>query len=347
MTIHTKYKFTVDYYSQVGDRIGTVAIRPDWEPALEYTQFLGIRRGALDPLTALPGGAIEPVWADGTNGPSVAAIRAVIAGSDQSEDITCEIPRSYFRRAAEAGSSKLVQQGSLQPGEKFTYVVSAFDGAESANATADPAVGVQPLTESLEFEDREISDYLRCSQPVNGDVANADDVPVFLPEQVIAETLECSQAAGDLETGGVLIGKLRRASDANDIFVDITAQIPALHTESRSAKLTFTPETWAAVTRVIELRGRNELMLGWWHLHPNWCAKCPPESQALCPLRRDFFSDDDVHLHRTCFPRAYQFAMLVSDHGERGLSTSYHGWRRGMVSARSVNVIGPGENALN
>ncbi len=342
MSTYSQYKFAVDYYSQAGHHVGTVAIRPDWEPALEWTQFHGIRQGTLPPLTTTPAGAIEPVWADGTNGPAVAAVRAVIAGSHENSEVACEIPRSYFRSAAEAGSNELFENGALQRGEKFKYIVCAFIGTANADATDRSELGVQPLAENLDLEDRELSSYFRSSRPSNEAVGDDDDVPVFVAQQVVDEVLARSETAGGVEIGGVLIGKLRRATDANDIFLDITGQIPALHAESRSAQLTFTPATWSEVTRVLELRGRNELMLGWWHLHPNWCAKCPPESQARCPLHKDFFSSDDVHLHRTCFSRAYQFAMLVSDHGERGLSTSFHGWRRGVVSARSVHIVANG-----
>jgi proteasome lid subunit RPN8/RPN11 len=166
---------------------------------------------------------------------------------------------------------------------------------------------------------------------------------VFLPRRVLDEAVASARRAGDVETGGVLVGRLRRdgASAPPGLFVEITAQVPAPHTRAESTRLTFTAETWAAVQAAITLRRRGEVMLGWWHSHPDFCRlrHCPEERRAACPGAAPFFSPEDVHLHATCFPSAYQVALLVSDSTPDGMTWSLFGWAQGMVTARGFHVV--------
>ena len=136
---------------------------------------------------------------------------------------------------------------------------------------------------------------------------------------MIEETVELMVRAGGKETGGILIGHLHRDPGRRQLFLEVTAQIPAQHAEQELARLTFTPETWTAVDAALALRGKGEIQLGWWHSHPasHWCDDCPPETRRRCKSAGapsgDFFSAHDVALHRTVFPRAYSIALVLSD----------------------------------
>jgi hypothetical protein len=88
------------------------------------------------------------------------------------------------------------------------------------------------------------------------------------------------------------------------------------------------------VRGVLDLRAGGEVLLGWWHLHPEFCARCPEQSRARCAFRRPFFSNEDVALHAACFPRAWQVALLVSDLGEPELRVNLFGWRDAMIAER-------------
>ena len=55
-------------------------------------------------------------------------------------------------------------------------------------------------------------------------------------------------------------------------------------------------------------------------------------------MGRPFFSNTDIHMHRTVFPRAYQVALLVSDHGREALEVNLFGWRQGGVVARGFEI---------
>jgi hypothetical protein len=170
-------------------------------------------------------------------------------------------------------------------------------------------------------------------------------MPLFIPQRVLAEAKALSKEAGAKETGGILIGHLGRDSQLPEIFAQVTAQIPARHTEASLTSLTFTSETWTAVRNALDLRRKGELMLGWWHSHPvrEWCKDCSAESQKACAMAVDFFSAHDHALHRTVFPRAYSVALVVNDLSENDATFSMFGWRRGLLESRGFHLTGATE----
>jgi proteasome lid subunit RPN8/RPN11 len=334
------YQYAVDILTEDGRELDRVVVTPDWNAALEWVRFEGIREGRLPPVSGAVPGVVQPVW-DGKKGqPFVAAFRVVIPSQGEG-DVSREVPRSYLQSYAQEAAAKLVEKGALQAGASFRYVVSAF--LASAAAAEDHAGGfsVEEIVQPLALPEASLAPFLRDAT-FAGSHESAGDVPVFVPRRVLDEAVERAQAAGDFETGGVLVGTLRRDADAPEIFVEVTAQIPAPHTLSRSTKLTFTGETWAAVQAAIDLRRRNEIMLGWWHFHPDFCRlrSCPVERRKRCTGASPFFSAEDVHLHATCFPSAYQVALLISDStAAGGMTWSLFGWSQGMVTARGFHVL--------
>jgi hypothetical protein len=119
----------------------------------------------------------------------------------------------------------------------------------------------------------------------------------------------------------------------------VTGQIPARNTEADLTTLRFTAETWTQVQSTLDLRGREEIMLGWWHSHPKqaWCKQCPDDKQADCQLLCDFFSAHDRRLHRAVFPRAYSIALVVNDMAD-GHTYSLFGWRKGQIELRGFHL---------
>jgi len=148
-----------------------------------------------------------------------------------------------------------------------------------------------------------------------------------------------SRDAGGVETGGILVGRLHRSKGQPEVFLEVTAMLPAPHTASESQRLTFTHETWSAVQNALELRRSNEIQLGWFHYHPRFCSKCPEEAQKRCAYARPFFSGEDVHMHRTVFPRAFHIALLLSDLGGPELDASLFGWSQGVVTNRGFHIL--------
>jgi proteasome lid subunit RPN8/RPN11 len=342
MTQH-EYRFAIDYYTEHGRALGPVAVEPDWQPAREWARFTGMRQGLLPPLTTHPPGAIEPVWDEALGAPVCSGVRVVFPqgdGDGAGDEVSAEIPRRYFHELARAKSSVWIERGELSAGELYRYRVCAYPGRAAAPSSAASAAGVlaaEEVPRPLALEDAELTAFLGRAEP-RGDF-DLEDVRVFIPQQVLDEAREHASRAGDVETGGVLVGKLRRDAAAPEIFLEVAAQLPAQHAEATATRFSFTPATWAAAHGALELRGNQEIICGWWHLHLMFCRSCPEERQRACPLARPFFSSEDHHLHRACFPQAYQVALLISDLPDGGLTPALFGWRRGMIEPRGFHVL--------
>jgi proteasome lid subunit RPN8/RPN11 len=357
-TTPSEYRYVLEFFSEDGVSVGHAPIDVDWEPAFEHARFTGIRRGLLPPLVTGGVTTIEPVWHPTHGEPYITAVRAIArpdgGGGPEREAVETEIPLAYFHDLAPAATSTLVERKQAVAGEHLTYRVCAYrtrrGGAKTSKTTVGSGAAVstsdhpapfltEEIVKPLPVHEVPLSGFLETGIPSDGEHAEVD-IPVFVPRQVLDETMALARRAGEVETGGILVGKLCRDRSIPEIFVEITAQIPARHALAERTKLTFTPETWSAAQAALDLRKQNELMLGWWHTHPAYCAKCPPENRARCPLNRSFFSSEDVNLHRTCFGHPYTVALLISDTPETGLTCALFGWRAGMVSSRGFHVTG-------
>ena len=342
------YQFAIEFFREDGSPLGQIPVTPDWEPAFEYARFAGIRRGLLPVAVATGRRVIEPIWHRQVGEPYVSGVRAVVRSGGKESDggegggeVASEIPGAYFRGLARTTAAALVQAGALEKGDHFQYLLCAFRTTQAAAAEDAPEAGgfaVEEVVPPLPLEETLLapflSDALRC-----GTEHAEEDMPVFIPHQVLDEAKTLARQAGDVETGGILVGKLHRDREVPEVFLEITAQIPAEHTRPGQTKLTFTAETWTAVRAAIELRKQNEQMAGWWHTHPDFCRKCPPENRKHCQLSSAFFSAEDVHLHRTCFGQAYSVALLISQSSSE-LTSALFGWRYGMVAVRGFHVTG-------
>ena len=344
--MHTDYTYAIDFYRPDGAAICQIPVEPDWMAALEWVHFEGIRAGVLPPLMVanLAGGAyhVEPVWHPTAGQPRVSGFRITVpANGNGAKTVSRQIPTAYLRGVVEQASAVFVEKGVLQTGETFRYVVSAF--ASMARVADAPSLdfAVEEIAQPLPLTKTALEALLCGALPP--DAKHRDgDLPVFIPQAVLDETTELARLAGDVETGGVLVGFLHHDAGIPEIFVEVTAQIAALHTEAAATKLTFTPNTWAAVRAALALRKRGEVMVGWWHYHPDFCRlrNCPLGNRLRCTAASAFFSGEDIALHTALFARAYNTALLISDSAATGLSASLFGWRQGMVSARGFYTIG-------
>jgi hypothetical protein len=345
-----EYRYTLELYRKKGeqDYLGTFAIKPDWAPALEWGRFSAIRKDPPVPLILSEDAAtIEPTWHRGVGAPYLEGFRAVVA-RDGRPAATFEIPLAYVASLARAASSRLVEAGKLEAGESFQYVVCAY-AAEGQPAAPDPEAPSKCIVKSVGqvLDVRELGMASLVAQSRPWGPVDEDQMPVFVPQHVIEEAVELMAAAGATETGGILIGHLRRDRGGQGLFLEVTAQVPAQHAEHELTRLTFTPETWTAVDAALALRARGEIYAGWFHTHPaqHWCDECPPETRQRCKTSGlpsgDFFSAYDVALHRAVFPRAYSVALVISDGCENAGRPIWRmfGWQHGMLMARGFHVL--------
>lgn len=359
MSLTDRYRYVADITNLDGEPIAQLPVQPDWEAAVQWAHFRAVRRGQKPPLMRALSATVKPVWDHDHGEPRVSAFHVLLddavsqadGTSPDAEALAFTIPRTYLGAEVERCSSRLVKEGKLLDGQRFLYQLSAFQKQEAApceEAVQTPRFHVENVTQPLPLGNASLAAHIdraaKQESPIDPAVdtsAPGADMPVFIPERVINEAKALARDAGDIETGGVLIGRLFRDSESTEVFSAITAFIPARHTVADRSRLTFTAETWAAVRAAVDLRGEDEMLLGWIHSHPFWCRSCPHERRQLCPLMRPFFSRDDIALHRTVFPGAFNIAVLLSDFGEPDLSCDVFGWRFGMVMSRDYYLTGP------
>jgi proteasome lid subunit RPN8/RPN11 len=330
------YRYALELFAEDGRLLGQVPVDPDWEAALEWAAFAAVRRGLLPALAAAPPGDVEPLWDAARGRPFVAGFRVRVAGAELGA--ATDLPVTYFWPQAQRAAAAFVESGGLQAGAPFYFRVHAFAARAAAAANDDGAFSVDEVRLALPIDEQSLAPLVGASMR-SGAEAETDEIPVFVPRPVLNEVRARAREHPDVEIGGILVGALHRDPDLPEIFLEVTAQIPARHALSHATKVTFTAETWAAADAAIALRRRGEIMCGWYHSHPDWCRRCPIENRRRCTVSSDFFSADDVHLHRVCFARAYHVALLISDNINSGMTWSLYAWRLGLVTRRGFHII--------
>jgi proteasome lid subunit RPN8/RPN11 len=331
------------------EKLGDVPLVPEFEPALEWANLWAVRRDPRRPLVLDgPLSWIEPVWDVERGEPYVGGLRAIVAAEGRPA-LAVPLPLAYFHGLARAASAELVKSGKLAAGEIFEYRVCAYPAKMPAwgDSRSEDVFAVRSVPQELPLDEYPLERLLAQSEPCG--VIDPEWMPVFIPGEVLADVMELMKGAGPVETGGILIGRLHRDPAGGEVFLEVTAQVRAEHAQHELTRLTFTPDTWAAVDAALALRGRtNELYAGWYHTHPSahWCEQCDAETQSKCraagKLPGDFFSLHDAALHRAVFPRAYSVALVLSDgcRPDAGPIWKLYGWQYGMVQARGFHVLG-------
>ena len=333
------YKYIVEIYREDGTPVGQAAITPDWEPARESVRFQAIRRARLPLGVGNKEALIEPLWHSSAKEPFLRGFRVSFLQSH--DEVSADFSTAYFHDLAELAGSRFVEKGLLQAGDRFRYLVAAYARDEEPPERNRLSIATEEVAQALRLKKSALDVYQRVAEPC-GETA-ADEMPVFIPQHILNEVADLTRQAVERETGGILIGHLRRDESVPEIFAEVTTQLAARHTVSELTKLTFTAETWTECRAALELRRRDEIFLGWWHSHPvrEWqCKHCPLERQRVCRLARDYFSEHDRALQRTVFPRAYSVALVANDVAFSEISFSMFGWRAGAIEARGFHILG-------
>ena len=347
----------------------------DWIPALEWAHLQRVRRDAGAP-TALPSAArLCPAWDSTAGTPYVTHVNvrfdasgpqpAPAPGASSDAEPAQRIPLAYFAGAVQRAVTDMVERGQVGDGDEYQWRICAYPVARAAFASTeqadDASFDVVETTDGARLpEVRDLEALLARSVhhgPCDANSAAADLLVLFAPA-VLREAAAAATAAGTLETGGVLLGKLARVSQesgqaggqsggqesarAGELVLQISAQVPAREAIADDASLRFTADTWAAVHAAIRLRRADEQILGWWHSHPAalWlCRNCPPERRAGCASNRAFFSTMDCGFHRTAFQAAHHVALLLSFLDDPAPRFDLFGWRHGLVCARGWHTL--------
>jgi proteasome lid subunit RPN8/RPN11 len=324
-----------------GSALAVARISPDWEPVRQHVWFADVRSGQLrgdEVVRALP---VTPLWSPTAGQPFVQGFRVGVeaGGAPRTTDVDAA-------RLAPLGA-ELARRLTTRAGLSDTGQCS-FSVIAEPRATDQSDIIVSPLeveaASGEPFGDGSLSQRTLGARVVGP--ADAAMMPAFLAGAVLDETREIVARSGDQETGGILVGHVLRDAAVPEAFVEVTGQIPADHTVSDVASLTFTANTWTAASDALLRRGAGEVMVGWWHSHPvnEWCPECPPGRKRRCNLTAGFLSSKDRLLHRTVFSAPYSVALVLSQRGAGDVGFSLFGWDRGLLTVRGFGVLGSCES---
>lgn len=332
-----EYQYVIELFREDDTPLGQASVRVDWGPAEEWAKFQALRRGLLRSNEPGRVSSIEPLWLRKVGEPYLEGFRVNVATSEG--QVATDFATSYFNALAAQASNHFIEKRQLETGQRFRFLAAAFHQPNEKPNGSRVQFTTEEVLRPIAIRDSSLAETIAGSVP-NGTIC-AGDLPVFVPRRVLDEATKLSREAGAKETGGILIGHLQRDTTVPDIFIEVTAQIHARHTEANLTKLTFTAETWTEVQAAIDLRRRDEIMLGWWHSHPvrEWCKDCAPERQQVCGMASDFFSAHDHALHRTVFPSAYSIALVANDLPSGDVTFSAFGWRDALIESRGFHVI--------
>jgi len=127
--------------------------------------------------------------------------------------------------------------------------------------------------------------------PASGGAARA--VHIACDGTVRRQIIDFAMTDTRRELGGVLLGVVSQDSEPT---VQITAMIPAQHTDAGSASVTFTHETWQEMLAVKDRDFPDLKIVGWFHTHPGFGI---------------FLSRFDLHIHENFFNLEWQVAYVV------------------------------------
>ena len=343
---NSEFQYFAALQSLNGERIDDVPLAVDWVPAIrhaEWAEFEERVKSGGTPTVNSAQSMIEPIWSPEGEPPYVGGVK-IRRTDDGAKSIA--FPLSYFSSAVVNASSELVASGSLVAGQRFEYKIFALADAQR-QVEVNPGFDVVAVDQPPPIEIADLATLKTevGADPENGGIATAasslaiaETMPIFIPQVVLDEATELAREVGEVETGGILVGKLCRDSSGT-LFSKVTAQIPAEHTVATRQSLRFLPETWVSVDAAIRLRNRDEIPLGWWHAHPFFCAQCPPENRALCAFSSPAFSLADRDVHREVFQKPWSIALLLSFLGEERPSYDVFTWNQGQIEAVKFNTL--------
>jgi proteasome lid subunit RPN8/RPN11 len=120
-----------------------------------------------------------------------------------------------------------------------------------------------------------------------------DALPILIYDSVLTAILEFSHRDLSRELGGFLIGLTHEQPEPH---LEIRRFLPATGAKREFNSLTFTHETWSALTREVDSSFPGERVVGWQHTHPGFGI---------------FLSSHDLFLHRHFFSASWQVALVV------------------------------------
>jgi proteasome lid subunit RPN8/RPN11 len=228
-----------------------------------------------------------------------------------------------------------VANHQLETGTYTGFRIMAYKSRRSsAPLFVAPLFELEPLDTRLDIAD---VDTGRLHTIDERSVDEFDDFTRYISNDVFVGIEKLARQTPDREIGGLLLGQLVRSSRTRDLCLKVNDFIEVCGNPSQTS-FEFRPEDFVEVDRICALRHQTEMIVGWYHSHPFFCARCPDERRRLCPFRVPVFSAADRDVHKTLFPGSWAIGLLHSSFGASGEFTVY-GWRQALIRELGYQLV--------
>ena len=176
----------------------------------------------------------------------------------------------------------------------------------SENADSKPVE--KPAVQSPDIDLVDAAEWPSRDFPLD-DGRRENSVRGVIKQSVLNDIHRHGQETTDVEICGVLVGNGYR--DERGPFVYVEANIRGRHSDSKTAQVTFTGETWNHIHNELDREHPELQILGWYHTHPGFGI---------------FLSGMDLFIHENYFSGEHQLAFVYDPiGGDEGLFV----WRNG------------------
>lgn len=141
---------------------------------------------------------------------------------------------------------------------------------------------------------------------------------VAIERSAYAELIAHAKTSLEAEVCGVLAGQI--CEDDEGLFVSVEAAIRGAAATEKSARVTFTQETWNAIHKTLERDYPKLKIVGWYHTHPGFGVEF---SEMDMFIQRNFFSSP-AHLALVTDPLSG--AVAICFNAARGIEYLERFW---------------------
>ncbi len=139
----------------------------------------------------------------------------------------------------------------------------------------------------------------------------AENLTIYISIETITRIKKHALEDTNRELGGMLVGELNEYD--GEKYINIITSIPARHTNQSGSSVTFTHQTWEEVFRTMDNDYRDEMIVGWYHTHPNFGI---------------FLSGDDLFIHKNFFNQEWLVALVVDPVRNH---SGFFNWKNGEI----------------
>jgi hypothetical protein len=275
-------------------------------------------------------------------------------------------PREYVEPVAARGARRLLENGTLQPGDVYYYDLAPGDGAARGDGSVDePVAGEATLfgppgrkvPGHLRVPLRRLLEHTDAATPYIAD----DPYPVFFTRSARERAERVSRKGADanppIETGGLLIGPLCSCPDTGEMFAVIVDVLEATDSEATTHTLTYSSSTWARIQAIVRARQanpatRHHRIIGQSHGH-NFlpfdgaaaCEECA--HREICKRSTAHLSAADRTWVRAVFNgEPWCVSQVFGLDVRSGPAEAFYGQRGGSLVQRGYHVIDDFDEAV-